>query len=112
MSHEIHGTSNIGLPDIPVSKALKREKVVFNHSTVPIAGKATYKGYRNIPVSHLKCTEDLCAAPKLQQSINDTIINDFGTKLDVHEILSGPCLNVKILKTLDQVISIVAGKDV
>lgn len=112
MSHEIHGSAEINFADLPASEGVEWAKLMPNHSTVSFSGKATHEGYRNIPVSYLKCTADLCVVPELQQRMIDMMTNEVGIKVDVHELPSGHCPNVSRPKTVGQVIRKIAGEDV
>lgn len=112
MSHEIYGSSKINFSDLPASEALECVKLMPDHSTVSFAGKATHPGYENIPISYLKCTEDLCVVPELQQSMIDMMTKEAGINVDVLEIPTGHCPNASVPKTVGQVIRKVAGEDV
>ncbi len=111
MSQEVHGSSKVSFSDLPASEALEAAKLMPNHSTVSFHGKATHEGYKNIPVSYLLCTEDLCVAPGLQQRIIDMLVNEAGVKVDVLKLSSGHCPNVSVPKTLGHIIRRVAGEN-
>jgi hypothetical protein len=87
-------------------------KLSAPHSTISFQGEATHDGYRNFPVSYLKCTEDQVVLPEVQQRCIDMMTEEARIHVDVHEIASGHCPNVSVPRTVGQIIRKVAGDNI
>jgi hypothetical protein len=75
--------------DVPYEQALVWAKRFGQHSTSSFAGKLTYPGYNEVPVSYMFCEQDLCVIPKAQQASIDTIEKSSGRKVDVYRYALG-----------------------
>ena len=58
------------------------------HSGASFGTELTHEGYKDVPVSHLFCEEDLCVPPEVQQTSIDMIERVSGQKVDVTRIKS------------------------
>jgi hypothetical protein len=68
----------------PDEVGLKWAKRFGRHSAISFAGKLSYQGYKDVPVSYMFCEEDLCVTPAMQQAGIDFIEKASGRKVDVY----------------------------
>jgi hypothetical protein len=75
--------------DMPYDESLVWAKRFGQHSAASFAGKLTYDGYKDVPVSYMFCELDKCVLPRMQQAGIDTIEKASGRKVDVYKYQVG-----------------------
>lgn len=112
MAQDAHGAAKIVYSDVPDSEALECARLTPFHSAISFAGKLTFEGYKNMPVSYMFCTEDQCVLPELQQRMIDMLVNEAGVNVDVHKVQSDHCPNISRPKTVGLLVRKLAGEEV
>lgn len=82
--------------DLPSAEGLEwAKKLAPSQSAISFGAKLTYPGYKDIPVTYIKCTEDLILPPLYQQGAID-MIKSVGGDVTVEDLQSGHCPNISM----------------
>ncbi|RVX74127.1 hypothetical protein B0A52_01959 [Exophiala mesophila] len=79
-------TAKISLSSLPLEESEPLIRDLAKHSAVSFTNNLTYAGYRDVPVSYLLCTADLCVPPAVQRKGIDMIERVSGTRVKVTEV--------------------------
>ncbi len=100
-------TAAIILTKLPLDQGEAIVKQFAKHSAPSFVDKLTYAGYRDVPVSYLFCTEDLCIPVDIQQAEIDMIEKETGRKVAVTRIEADHCPNLTAAQeTIDWIVGI------
>lgn len=104
MSHAIEESARLTFSDLPFEEAVEWVRKMPYHSAASFTGKLTYPGYKYVPVSYIFCEKDRILPPEFQRSCIETIEEESGRKVDVHNLNTAHCPNASAPDELAKVV--------
>ncbi|KAK3709515.1 hypothetical protein LTR37_010888 [Vermiconidia calcicola] len=87
MTHsDLPNSARICFSDLPQAEGEAWMQKFTRHSALSFPSELTHAGYKDIPVSYLICTEDLCIPVEVQREEVAMMERESGRKVDVTEI--------------------------
>ncbi|KAH7049434.1 hypothetical protein B0J12DRAFT_711160 [Macrophomina phaseolina] len=98
LTHELELSARITFSDLPFEEGMHWARRMVAQSGVSFDGKLVYPGYRDVAVSYVVCTQDMCVPLELQRAMIRRMEMESGRKVHVMELNSGHSLMVSRLE--------------